>query len=106
MLEPQSSVLTTSPSAPFHVTLIEYQIFAKNASFYYNIYGKDVKINMRSKFMAIFVDIKYSFIDLYNSIHKFLNRFFDDQFLGIVGIALIAIAFVTIFVKFTTSDKH
>ena len=58
------------------------------------------------QFKAFFLDIKYDFISFFDDIHKFLNRFFDDQFLGIVGIALIAIAFVTIFVKFTTSDKH
>ena len=57
---------------------------------------------IKRQFMGIWNDLKYSFLDLWNTIHHFLNKFFDDQFLGILGIALLAILAVTLFVKFST----
>ena len=54
-------------------------------------------------FKVLWNDIKYSFIDLFKDIHNFLSKFVDDTFLGMVVIALIAIAVVIIFTKFTSS---
>lgn len=88
------------------MTLIEYQIFAKNASFYYNIYDRNV-INMLIKQLkSLFLDIKYDFIRFFDDIHKFLNRYFNDQILEVLLIALVAIIAVTIFVKYSTGSNR
>ena len=60
--------------------------------------------DLMNSFKALWNDIRYSFIDLFDDFHHFLNRWFDDRFLGIVGIALIAITVVVLFTNFTTKQ--
>ncbi|MBE6160868.1 MAG: hypothetical protein E7158_01430 [Firmicutes bacterium] len=57
-------------------------------------------------FKAFFLDVKYDFIHFFDDIHKFLNKFLDDQFLFVFGVALIAIIVVILFVNFSTGGKH
>lgn len=45
---------------------------------------------MKAEFNSFFIDIKNFFIDLYNNIHEFLNKYLDDTTLGILGIILVA----------------
>ncbi len=47
--------------------------------------------------VAIFKDAKDIFIDTFSTFHRFLNRYFDDDFLLIMGIAFGALAIVTVF---------
>ena len=49
-------------------------------------------------------DIKNVFIDIFNAIHHFLNRFFGDEFLLMLLIAIVAIIVIFMFRSFINHD--